>query len=78
MTFVKVHAERGHGNDVWEVIATDGIHFSLKNTKTGQRIRIYIAHTYRDVDCSRARMEAAEKIGKPRKVNKVVRVSHRR
>lgn len=78
MKFVKINPSRGHGSDVWEVISQEGSPndptYNLKNTKTGERLKIYKAHTYFDRDCLlsnrehvKAKAEAAKSIGKSKK-----------
>lgn len=74
MKFVKINASRGYGDDVWEVIATNGDSYTLKNTRTAEKKEMYKVHTYFDKDCSAAnrsfllgKVEAAKAIGKPKK-----------
>lgn len=67
MKFVKINASRGYGDDVWEVIATNGDSYTLKNTRTAERKEMYKAHTYFDKECSAVNRACAKSIGMPKK-----------
>ena len=50
---VKIHADRGHGNGLWQVLSEIGVgygsEYELESCETGEKIRIYQTHTYQDV-----------------------------
>jgi hypothetical protein len=50
---VKIHAGRGHGDGLWRVLSEIGVgcgsEYELESCETGEKIRIYQAHTYQDV-----------------------------
>jgi hypothetical protein len=58
--FVKIDPTRGHGDGIWKVIKKVGQEYDLEHVVTKEQIRIFSAHTYRDMECAKVQRDAIE------------------